>query len=230
MLVLELRDIAEKNGVPDFKKLSKQDLIYKILDAQAVTNSPDVKSPEILVEDNTPYEKIPTLLKSKDKEPRLEKRPRKRISDSEETAKKDRVASDPAPKLQERPVRFDPPQRTEPIAPILEPIDEEPITPMLPIPEDDDDDDFINPALMEFDDYPPISNKKDKKGGHKEPMPNEVMPAIPKFNIDLDGVIEGEGVLEMMQDGYGFLRSADYNYLTSPDDIYVSPSQIKYLV
>jgi transcription termination factor Rho len=49
----------------------------------------------------------------------------------------------------------------------------------------------------------------------------------PRFNIDIDGAVAGEGVLEMMPDGYGFLRSADYNYLTSPDDIYVSPSQIK---
>jgi len=47
------------------------------------------------------------------------------------------------------------------------------------------------------------------------------------FNIEFDGVILGEGVLEMMPDGYGFLRSSDYNYLSSPDDIYVSPSQIK---
>lgn len=44
---------------------------------------------------------------------------------------------------------------------------------------------------------------------------------------DFLGEIEGEGVLEIMPDGYGFLRSADYNYLNSPDDIYVSPSQIK---
>ena len=44
---------------------------------------------------------------------------------------------------------------------------------------------------------------------------------------DFTAIIEGEGVLEVMQDGYGFLRSADYNYLNSPDDIYVSPSQIK---
>lgn len=49
----------------------------------------------------------------------------------------------------------------------------------------------------------------------------------PVFNIEFDGVVQGEGVLEMMQDGYGFLRSSDYNYLSSPDDIYVSPSQIK---
>ncbi|MBX7179976.1 MAG: transcription termination factor Rho [Saprospiraceae bacterium] len=52
-------------------------------------------------------------------------------------------------------------------------------------------------------------------------------PEGPKFNIDFDGMIAGEGILEMMPDGYGFLRSSDYNYLTSPDDIYVSPSQIK---
>ena len=44
---------------------------------------------------------------------------------------------------------------------------------------------------------------------------------------DFVGEIEGEGVLEIMQDGFGFLRSADYNYLNSPDDVYVSPSQIK---
>jgi transcription termination factor Rho len=47
------------------------------------------------------------------------------------------------------------------------------------------------------------------------------------FNIEFDGVIMSEGVLEMMPDGYGFLRSSDYNYLSSPDDVYVSPSQIK---
>ena len=44
---------------------------------------------------------------------------------------------------------------------------------------------------------------------------------------DFDGILTGIGVLEMMSDGYGFLRSSDYNYLTSPDDIYVSQSQIK---
>ncbi|NGM62749.1 transcription termination factor Rho [Sphingobacterium sp. SGG-5] len=46
-------------------------------------------------------------------------------------------------------------------------------------------------------------------------------------NMDFDNVIINEGVLEIMPDGYGFLRSSDYNYLTSPDDIYVSQSQIK---
>ena len=48
-----------------------------------------------------------------------------------------------------------------------------------------------------------------------------------EFNVDLDGIISGEGVLEIIPEGYGFLRSSDYNYLSSPDDVYVSPSQIK---
>ncbi len=46
-------------------------------------------------------------------------------------------------------------------------------------------------------------------------------------SFDFDGIISASGVLEIMQDGYGFLRSSDYNYLNSPDDIYVSQSQIK---
>lgn len=62
------------------------------------------------------------------------------------------------------------------------------------------------------------------------PEPVEVMPPTvhkEKFDVELDGIVEGLGTLEMMPDGYGFLRSPDYNYQTSPDDIYVSPSQIK---
>ncbi|HPE34107.1 MAG TPA: transcription termination factor Rho [Bacteroidales bacterium] len=48
-----------------------------------------------------------------------------------------------------------------------------------------------------------------------------------KYSFETDGIVSTEGVLEIMQDGYGFLRSSDYNYLNSPDDVYVSQSQIK---
>jgi transcription termination factor Rho len=61
----------------------------------------------------------------------------------------------------------------------------------------------------------------------QQPKPQFKPKEPPVFNIEFDGIIQGEGVLEMMPDGYGFLRSSDYNYLSSPDDIYVSPSQIK---
>lgn len=57
----------------------------------------------------------------------------------------------------------------------------------------------------------------------QQPMPQRHEEMISEF----DGVVQADGVLEIMPDGYGFLRSADYNYLNSPDDIYVSQSQIK---
>ncbi|WP_339610061.1 transcription termination factor Rho [uncultured Planktosalinus sp.] len=56
---------------------------------------------------------------------------------------------------------------------------------------------------------------KDKRNRYREP------------DYEFDGIIQSEGVLDIMQDGYGFLRSSDYNYLSSPDDIYVSQSQIR---
>ena len=68
-----------------------------------------------------------------------------------------------------------------------------------------------------------------RRGGEEggEGAPETPRIRLSDFNIDLDAMITGEGVLEMMPDGYGFLRSSDYNYLSSPDDIYVSPSQVK---
>ncbi len=57
--------------------------------------------------------------------------------------------------------------------------------------------------------------------------PNQKNPEKQEKSYDFDGILEGTGTLDMVADGYGFLRSADYNYLTSPDDIYVSQSQIK---
>jgi len=59
------------------------------------------------------------------------------------------------------------------------------------------------------------SHNKDNRNRFKEP------------DFEFDGIIESEGVLDIMQEGYGFLRSSDYNYLSSPDDIYVSQSQVR---
>jgi len=72
------------------------------------------------------------------------------------------------------------------------------------------------------------SNGGAPNGGPNLPAQRYPQPKKePVFSVEFDGVIESEGVLEMMPDGYGFLRSSDYNYLSSPDDVYVSPSQIK---
>ena len=61
-----------------------------------------------------------------------------------------------------------------------------------------------------------------------QPKPQNFQNLKPKApEVEFDGTVEATGVLEIMPDGYGFLRSSDYNYLNSPDDIYVSQSQIK---
>ncbi|MBR1543602.1 MAG: transcription termination factor Rho [Muribaculaceae bacterium] len=76
-------------------------------------------------------------------------------------------------------------------------------------------------------------NKKNKKNKKNKNNQQNGQPQVGEDNpfadspYNFEGILDGEGLLEVMPDGYGFLRSSDYNYLTSPDDIYVSQSQIK---
>ena len=73
-----------------------------------------------------------------------------------------------------------------------------------------------------------LNNSNNKKKTKLEPKKNIKIENLEKNNFfDFNKITLNEGTLEIMQDGYGFLRSSDYNYLSSPDDIYVSPSQIK---
>ena len=73
----------------------------------------------------------------------------------------------------------------------------------------------------------PRQNNNNRQNNHNNQRNNNNNNASQDKKYEFDGILIGTGVLEMMQDGYGFLRSSDYNYLTSPDDIYVSQSQIK---
>ena len=70
-------------------------------------------------------------------------------------------------------------------------------------------------------------NNRQNNNNNNNNNPNANNNAQQEKPFEFDGILTGIGVLEIMQDGYGFLRSSDYNYLTSPDDIYVSQSQIK---
>ncbi|HEU4495478.1 MAG TPA: transcription termination factor Rho [Flavobacterium sp.] len=74
------------------------------------------------------------------------------------------------------------------------------------------------------------NGNNNSSGANGNINPNFKANKKPNFrdaDFEFDGIIESEGVLEMMPDGYGFLRSSDYNYLASPDDIYLSTSQIR---
>lgn len=91
-----------------------------------------------------------------------------------------------------------------------------------------EDSGILMPTESTSDIQPPqesIVNEKPQQNHQNQKKPREQQYG--SYNVEFDGIIQGEGVLEMMPDGYGFLRSSDYNYLNSPDDIYVSPSQVK---
>ena len=212
MLVPELLDIAEQQNISDAKTLEKQELIYKILDKQSVMNNTEKTS----------------------EEPEKAGKPkRKRIvkSAAEKAVKEDSSIDDaieePAKEVKQKKV-------DEKKKPIKKNKDEE--TGLAhetghtkKVIEELSDPKSIAPSLVELlnDENeeeimePPLNN------GFQNQQKSYQNKKEPAFNIEFDGVILAEGVLEMMPDGYGFLRSSDYNYLSSPDDIYVSPSQIK---
>ncbi|GEM53797.1 transcription termination factor Rho [Flavobacterium branchiophilum NBRC 15030 = ATCC 35035] len=100
--------------------------------------------------------------------------------------------------------------------------------------------DLENPNIDNLENTTAVTEdqtKPEESNFKKQHPPHPKNPKNPKFNnkknnfrdadYEFDGIIESEGVLEMMPDGYGFLRSSDYNYLASPDDIYLSTSQIR---
>lgn len=215
MLVPELLDIAEQLKIPNAKKMEKQELIYKILDSQAITGSKAAPDEGDKPKQRKRIIKTSTALTTEEAEvdePQPEAKPAPRKA---------------APRKEEKPIL----KKATKKKPEHDIVSEEQ-------PEISDD---SNSTIAEI---PVISDeisadlaeaeaiiKSEMEGGFPEetkgPVKSYPQRREPQFNIEFDGVILAEGVLEMMPDGYGFLRSSDYNYLSSPDDIYVSPSQIK---
>lgn len=294
-LLSELREIGEKLEIKNAKKLTKDELVYKILDVQAanpemlkkvnpeaeatdieeVTTDADSKRPRLRRQNNEKPEK-----QEKKEQPALQLKkaglPRLQIF-SEPNAEnttlpidaKPNPQSRPEKKLERKPVLLKDPIADAATAPEPELRNEpEPVAAPTPIVTEL----IINPpaesnptATVESAEAPAPSTpaaqpqrefqrperpqgqnrdfNRDRQGNRDfnrdpnyRPQPQQIqasgeLPAGPpkrQFNLkDLDGVVGNEGVLEIIQEGYGFLRSPDYNYLASPDDIYVSPSQIK---
>ncbi len=192
-LLSELREIAEKLEVPNFKKLSKGELVYKILDQQALTPEKNPKKT-----DRKPAFKRSNVVAPVDEEainkPAEESDFKKRTRLKRENVKET-------------------PQETFSAA-----ID----------PTDDFEVSFEAPKAPIIDLSSDIAPLKETSYEQVREEREAFKPRRPNLNVkEFDGLIENTGVLEMMQEGYGFLRSADYNYLASPDDIYVSPSQVK---
>src|SRR5437868_1795032 len=202
MLVPELLDIAEQQSISNANKLEKQELIYKILDKQAIMNNPEKKDEEIEKPKRKRIRKVTTEEFSKDA-PSPEEQPKEIKHKKSEEKKK------PVKKPREEEAEIYSEDKSDDEVKLADP---KSIAPgLVELLNDDDEEEILQPPVNNG--YPTIQKPFQKKEA--------------AFNIEFDGVILAEGVLEMMPDGYGFLRSSDYNYLSSPDDIYVSPSQIK---
>jgi transcription termination factor Rho len=234
MLVPELLDIADQLKIPNAKKLDKQQLVYKILDGQAVlasagkgaTASEDKGRRKRIVKATTANstEEAEVVDSNGEEESPRFKRPEPKKEMKKQPEKQ-------AEKQAEKPAEKAPAKRGRKKA------DEQPkekaVQPKMDLPMDDDDNNISHGNQDDREPEVADGNTMEQQPSMPELAPvNEQPKSYPTrrnevFNIEFDGVILGEGVLEMMPDGYGFLRSSDYNYLSSPDDIYVSPSQIK---
>ena len=266
-LLSELKEIAEELGVKNFKTLKKDDLVYAILDQQAITPEtalPKKKLSKVEMDNPEPVnqevsnnsEAATDTEKPKFKRQNVTEAPKdQEVKDPEE--KDQEVKELPAAKKEEANNRKAQHKKAAPEkdqtknresskkAPSKEaPKQEEKKNVKTESQSEENKSRSFRPrrrAVLEEEELAKItSDEQEKEIPKREREPHketeegnmaEMAPVAkrkPTISIkDFDGIIENEGVLEIMSDGYGFLRSLDYNYLASPDDIYVSPSQIK---
>ncbi|MDF1673075.1 MAG: transcription termination factor Rho [Vicingaceae bacterium] len=219
-LVGELRDIAKGLGVKKSEKLKKEELVYQILDQQAI-NPPKKEATEKPKErKRIPAGSSTGATPSKPKRKRL---PAEKPSLFNDDAPSNNPATEPtkneAPIKTEAPKPAQPKEKTEHPEPKAQPNTAE-------APKSDKPNPRPKPNPRDNNNRPnPRNNDKDgnSNGNNRDKNHNKA----DDHGYNFDGIIVSEGVLEIMPDGYGFLRSSDYNYLNSPDDIYVSQSQIK---
>ncbi len=224
--LVELQEIAKSIGLKRTSQLKKLDLVYKILDVQAEANKGQAEEVKTPTEDKN--------TEKTEKAEKVEKPRRRRISKSAESSPK--PAAPVTPEVPAAPTVSKPkPEVTakEKVAPKKANVTQE---------KSKSANNSSNAKQDTREDKKPHTsnnntrhqrgnsqnrnnnnNKNNKSPSSKHKSGNRYRD--PDF--EFDGIIESEGVLEMMPDGYGFLRSSDYNYLSSPDDIYVSQSQIK---
>ncbi|MBC8756509.1 transcription termination factor Rho [Kordia sp. YSTF-M3] len=247
----ELQEIAKTLAVPKYRTLKKLDLIYKILDHQAI--NPESVAPITKAEPKATEEDSTSKRRRIKRDPnqRTEKKPSTHQSSSPQPStqqpspvKPSTAKSQPEPKTAEKPNTPAPKQNK----PIHKASDKNQKNIPSHVKKDDpkksgndQSDTNTKPQHTNKKEHTPNpkpqhSNKKEhspnpkhskKEHSHKNNGNKDQRNRYREPDFEFDGIIESEGVLDIMQDGYGFLRSSDYNYLSSPDDIYVSQSQIR---
>ena len=218
-LLPALQDIAKNLNVPKYRSLKKMDLIYQILDVQAI--NPKASS-QTKINLNIPASKKKPELTQKIKSNKP-MGPNTKIKDNptpSNISKEKKGHHQETLKPKERVVKAQRKNETQ-----LERIKK--------VEKRDSEIKLKNELKKSTEtfDSPEKKSTQDKQQRHRQNQQrnNNNRRNEHKSNVEFEfeGIITSEGVLEIMPDGYGFLRSSDYNYLSSPDDIYVSHSQIK---
>ncbi len=279
-LLPELREIGKELNIKRIESFKKQDLIYKILDAQAIRDSvikipekkaPTIekgapKTPKVKAEIKPPTEKKVIRIVKKSAETQVSEASELPFKEPDATSVVEEVVLIAAPFNEElpEPTSEDTPVHAKGEKTRKEPVNHKERRPRVlrsesailsvsavaPVAEETEEvadseapkaESEAVEAKQEEKRAPIIKNFQKKELSSNQPNmpyppknPNQ-LPSQQKQveareaekSYDFEGVINQTGVLEIMQEGYGFLRSSDYNYLTSPDDIYVSQSQIK---
>ena len=220
----ELQEIAKQLNVPKYRTQKKLDLVYQILDYQAA--NPDAVKATVASE--KPSEPIQKQSKPPQKRARVPQKPKenKEQKTLEFTDKKEESKAKPQEQKaqnrnpQERKSQDNKPREDKSAK---DKSNTKPQEQKKPNPRKDD-----KRRPQNNENRQPRSKDGNTHGGNSKNNGNkDSRNRYREPDFEFDAIIESEGVLDIMQDGYGFLRSSDYNYLSSPDDIYVSQSQIR---
>ena len=218
--VSDLKEIATTLNLKKFEKLTKTDLIYKILDEQATTSA---KENTVAMNEEKPAPKKPRARTYKKEIPKKEE-PKK-----EETKKVESIknVNPPIIKKEVKKETENKPEQNKIQTPNNIKGNQKQIQNNQKANQNNPNQkaNQNNPNQKLNQNNP---NQK-KKNPNQDPNFNSQNKKGLDYDYDFDGIIPIEGVIEILPDGYGFIRSSDYHYLTSPDDIYVSQSQIKLL-
>lgn len=239
----QLRELADSLEIKGTKKMDKAGLGYAILDQEAVLESqkPVQSAPKQKKRGRPRKEEKPAPAEAAAPvAPAVQEKSAEAPVSTEETKPADAPAKSKQRKKKQQPADAKP----QPKEPVAEPAPEEkpakkrgrkPKAAAEPAPEtpekveEVDGKQFIHDLFEDLKEDSAEKEKPQQKPAQQpKPQAQQQPQQQPKpVKIEFEGSVEATGVLEIMPDGYGFLRSSDYNYLNSPDDIYVSQQQIK---
>lgn len=233
-LVAELREIAKELNIENYEGLKKQDLIYKILDHQAIHPELAKSKKADKPKDEKPRHEKPRHEKKEHKPAAAPAATEKPVEEPVAASVANEVTSetkaqDDADKPRRKriipagvPQKNESPQQVVVKTTEVTPAPQEVITPPAKTAIEERPQQNQQPQQQQQNDFQQRNRERRFPDNQQQ---NNFRPQNDYF--EFDNAINAEGVLEIMPEGYGFLRSSDYDYLSSPDDVYVGQSQIK---